>query len=114
MDEFVDIFKSFSDPVRIRILNLLIQSEQCVCHIVDALKLPQSTISRHLNILKKAGIVKTRKDGIWHYYSLSDKHPETRALTELITLRSKAEEKLQDDLENLSCNCSTGSCSTSD
>ena len=114
MDEFVDIFKSFSDPVRIRILNLLIQSEQCVCHIVDALKLPQSTISRHLTILKNAGIVKTRKDGIWHHYSISDKYPETSVLTGLIASRSRLEKTLRDDVSNLTCSCSTDTCKTND
>jgi ArsR family transcriptional regulator len=44
----------------------------CVCKIIDELKKPQPTISHHLNILKKAGIVKARKEGTWNFYYIVD------------------------------------------
>ena len=64
-------FKSLSDPVRIRILNILSNGEQCVCNLVQILNIPQSTISRQLGILKNAEIINIRKEGLWHYYDLN-------------------------------------------
>ncbi|ADG12738.1 transcriptional regulator, ArsR family [Methanocaldococcus infernus ME] len=64
-----EIFKAFGDPTRLMILKLLAENgSMCVCKIIDELKKPQPTISHHLNILKKAGIVKARKEGTWNYY----------------------------------------------
>jgi ArsR family transcriptional regulator len=54
----------------LRILNLLFDGEVCVCRIMEILQLPQSTASRHLAILKNAGLVKDRRDGTWVHYSL--------------------------------------------
>ena len=70
--ELLAIFKGLSDPVRLRIFYLLIaRPELCVCHLTDALQLPQSTVSRHLNILKQAGVVQSERRGQWVYYRLS-------------------------------------------
>ena len=63
-------FKSLSDPTRLKILYLLRDGELCVCEIIYALKKPQSTISHHLNVLRKAGFIKGRKEGIWVHYKL--------------------------------------------
>lgn len=62
--------KSLSDEIRVRIVNLLFHSDLYVCEIVDVLKLPQSTVSRHLTILKNANIVKDTKEGLWIKYTL--------------------------------------------
>ncbi|MBM4240376.1 MAG: winged helix-turn-helix transcriptional regulator [Euryarchaeota archaeon] len=67
-----EIFKALSDPTRLKILYLLQNGELCVCEIIIALEKPQSTISHHLNILKNAGIIKWRKEGVWIHYSLSN------------------------------------------
>ena len=66
------IFKALSDPVRLRII-LLLQSEGelCVCDLMAVLKLPQSTVSRHLAYLKRSCWVDTRRQGVWMYYQLS-------------------------------------------
>jgi len=59
------------DPIRLRLFSLLGEFEElCVRHLVDALQLPQSTISRHLSILRHAGLVATRREGKWMYYYL--------------------------------------------
>ncbi len=50
---------------------LLLERELCVCDIFEALRLPQSTVSRHLNKLKSAGLVLDRRDGKWVHYRLS-------------------------------------------
>lgn len=66
------LLKAFADPVRLRILSLLAdRDEVCVCHLHDALELPQPTVSRHLAYLRKNGLVATRKDGLWVFYRLA-------------------------------------------
>lgn len=65
------IFKALADETRLRILALLMDGELCVCEIIAALELPQSTISRHLAYLKKTAWVQDRKQGVWMYYRLN-------------------------------------------
>jgi ArsR family transcriptional regulator len=64
-------FRAVADPTRLRILNLLRGGERCVCEIVEILKCPQPKASRHLAYLRRAGLVSTRKDGLWAYYQLT-------------------------------------------
>jgi ArsR family transcriptional regulator, arsenate/arsenite/antimonite-responsive transcriptional repressor len=64
-------YKAFADPVRLRLLNLLVEGEVCVCHLHEALDLPQSTVSRHLAYLRRRGLVTGRKQGLWVYYRLT-------------------------------------------
>jgi ArsR family transcriptional regulator len=62
------LFRGFADPTRIRILNLLAAGELCVCDIVDILRLPQPTISRHLAYLRRMALVEvTRESRLAHY-----------------------------------------------
>jgi len=68
----IAIFKSMAHPSRLLILKLLKEGELCGCELTTALNRPQSSTSHHLNILKKAGLVKERKDGHWSYYRLSE------------------------------------------
>ena len=65
------LFKAFADPTRLRILSLLGEHELCVCHLIDILRLPQSTISRHLAYLKRAKLVETWEEGTWNHYRLA-------------------------------------------
>jgi ArsR family transcriptional regulator len=65
------IFRAFADPVRLRILNLIQEGELCVCDLVDTLKLPQPTVSRHLSYLRKAGLVRVRQERSWNFYELA-------------------------------------------
>jgi len=65
------MFRAFSDPTRLRILNLLQPGELCVCELVGIIDVPQPKISRHLAYLRRAGLVAGRKDGLWMYYSLA-------------------------------------------
>jgi len=71
--DYESVLKAAGDPVRARILKLLERRELCVCELLSILGLGQSTISGHLGILKKAGLVKDRKNGRRTYYSLSDR-----------------------------------------
>ncbi|HIP17275.1 MAG TPA: ArsR family transcriptional regulator [Methanothermococcus okinawensis] len=68
-----EIFKAFADPTRLMILKLLSENESmCVCKIIEELKKPQPTISHHLNILKKSGLIRARKKGTWNHYYIVD------------------------------------------
>ena len=67
-----DSIKALGDPTRLKIIYLLKYGELCVCEIFTAMEKPQPTISHHLNILKKAGFLKWRKEGVWVHYSLSN------------------------------------------
>ena len=72
MSEAVQLFKALADETRLRILNLVAHREVCVCHLVEALGLGQSKVSRHLAHLRNAGLVNDRRDGLWMYYSLAE------------------------------------------
>jgi len=73
MELIAKIFKALSDETRLRIINLLIKSNQqiCVCELMDALKLPQYTISKALGVLKNSGLLIYEKEGLWAYYKLN-------------------------------------------
>src|ERR671924_545396 len=74
------LFKALADATRLRILGLLLTGEVCVCDIHESLKIPQSKASRHLAYLRRAGLVETRRDGLWIYYRLAEPaDPSARA-----------------------------------
>jgi len=66
-----DLLKAFADETRLRILSLLSGGELCVCDIMSVIKAPQPKISRHLAYLRRHGLVETKREGQWVYYSLS-------------------------------------------
>ncbi len=68
--EYEMVMKSVSDPTRVRILKLLEAGEMCVCQIVAVIELNQSTVSKHLFLLKMAGLVRVRQEKKWVHYSI--------------------------------------------
>ena len=66
------MFKALGDETRLRMLGLLAQGELCVCDIMEVLKLPQSTASRHLAYLKNAKWINGTRRGKWMYYQLDE------------------------------------------
>lgn len=68
MQQLATALKGLSEPIRLRIINLLKHQELCVCDLIEVLELPQSTISRHLSYLKKGGWILSRKGGKWTYH----------------------------------------------
>ena len=70
MNDLVLFAKALSDPSRVRVLAALRVSELCVCELCDALEMSQSSLSTHLQTIRQAGLVTTRKDGKWTYYAL--------------------------------------------
>src|SRR3954451_24593211 len=69
--EMETLFKALADETRLRILGLLLTGEVCVCDVHESLKIPQPTASRHLAYLRRAGLVQTRRDGLWIHYRLA-------------------------------------------
>lgn len=72
LDELDALFRGFADPIRIRILNLLVVGEMCVCDLVEILELPQPTVSRHLAYLRKAGLVAVTRESSFAHYRLTE------------------------------------------
>jgi ArsR family transcriptional regulator, arsenate/arsenite/antimonite-responsive transcriptional repressor len=70
MHSLVKAMKALSDETRLRILNLLLQRECCVCEVVQAMQISQTRASRNLMMLYDAGFLKLRKEGLWSLYSL--------------------------------------------
>lgn len=70
LQQMEGLFKALGDATRLRILGLLLTGEVCVCDIHESLKIPQPKASRHLAYLRKAGLVATRREGLWIHYSL--------------------------------------------
>jgi DNA-binding transcriptional ArsR family regulator len=74
MDDFIAITKALSDPNRVRALLALRDGELCVCQIIELLGLAPSTVSKHMSLLKQAGLVASRKEERWMYYRLPGKN----------------------------------------
>ncbi|MEW6313037.1 MAG: metalloregulator ArsR/SmtB family transcription factor [Pseudomonadota bacterium] len=71
--QFFDIL---ADPTRRRILLLLLKArERCVCEIFQMLEMPQPKVSRHLAVMRAAGVLAARRDGTWVYYRLHPQFP---------------------------------------
>ncbi len=66
------IFNALSDPIRLEIIEFLRDGEKCVCKITPQVKIIQPVVSRHLKLLKNAGLVKRRKQGTLHLYSITN------------------------------------------
>jgi len=66
------ILKALGQPNRLQILDLLKDGERCVCEIFPPIHQEQANISKHLSILKQAGILESRKEGLHTYYRLKD------------------------------------------
>jgi len=86
MKKRAQIFKALGDETRLRIMGLLIDGKElCVCDIMAALDLPQSTVSRHLSNLRNAGLVNDRRQGIWMNYKINQREIEhASALLDLL------------------------------
>ena len=100
--QMTDAFKGLADPTRLRIMNLLLHGELCVCHIQRVLGTSQPSVSRHLNYLKHSGLVLDRREGFRVYYRLT---PRSRGkIGSLCSFLSKALEgdaALRADLKRL-------------
>ncbi|MBQ3000617.1 MAG: winged helix-turn-helix transcriptional regulator [Oscillospiraceae bacterium] len=74
LGKLAELFKSFGDETRMRILYALSLSDMCVCAIAELLHMEQSAISHQLKKLRQAKLVTSRKEGRTVYYMLDDDH----------------------------------------
>ncbi len=72
MKQFIEVMKALSDPNRVRIVKMLQHRSLCVCELQACLSVSQPTVSKHLKILERAGLVGFKKDGLWVDYFLAD------------------------------------------
>lgn len=63
--------KALSDPKRLQIIDILSCGEMCACDILEHFDFTQPTLSHHMKVLMDSEIVKSRKDGLWSFYSLN-------------------------------------------
>jgi len=103
MQELLKIFRALSDETRLRILKLLQKKELCVCEIMQALEISQTRASRNLGILKNAGLVCDRREGLWVHYSLNRQKKNTyqQAINTLINKWLNNEETIVKDAKRL-------------
>lgn len=105
--ECVVIFSALADETRLRILNLLRHAEICVNLLMIVLNENQPKISRHLLVLKKAGLVDNRRDGKWiHYRFVSPSDEYVRAILNNLTNWMNCSEKMRKDIQKLQELCS--------
>lgn len=101
LDELSDIFAALGNPFRLRIVDMLSRSrELCVCEVGDGLReLSQSGVSRHLAVLKNAGLVRDRKQGLWVFYTLDLHRMESLLLAFLGRVAQAARNAPEEDAE---------------
>ena len=111
MKEMEQVFKGLADATRLRILNLLLHGELCVCDIQFVLDSPQPNVSRHLTYLKNAGLVQDRREGARIYYSLvQDTSGIQKDLFPFLSRLFTQPKVLKDDLRKLRKAVERGSC----
>lgn len=87
MNDIVFLGKAFADPTRVRILVALLESDLCVCEMIDALEMGQSTLSSHLQTIRQANLVETSRRHKMVSYQLT---PEARPLVEAMMGMSRS------------------------
>lgn len=109
--DVVSFFKALADDTRLRILMLIVaETELCVCELTEALGLSQPKISRHLRLLKDAGLLQDRRQGQWVYYRQAETLPDWCA-GQLANLADKGPDWLSDEKQRLSAmGCRPGRC----
>ncbi len=109
------VFKALGDANRLRIVNLLLHGELCVCDIQYVLENSQPNISRHLAYLKRCEMVLDRRDGYRVFYRLANaKTADKRRLFDFLRVLFEAEKQLRQDTERLKEAIASGSCTLSE
>ncbi len=105
------LFRALGDETRVRIVALLAHGELCVCHLERALELSQPNVSRHLGILRSAGVVDARRDGTWVYYRIVDQeHAAVHEVLATVTKAFGAERAIRLDHAKLRRTCGPDAC----
>jgi ArsR family transcriptional regulator len=103
MFEIMNITKALSDENRVRALMMLVDGELCVCQIIEMLGLAPSTVSKHMSILRQAGLVEAKKQGRWMYYSLAGKDApsQVKQAIDWVISNAAGDLKVQQDKKKL-------------
>jgi len=105
------LFKALGDETRLRIVGLLAHRELCVCHLQEALGVSQPTVSRHLGILRSAGVVESRRDGSWIHYGLAHQDdPECERQLRAVARSFARDQALRRDIDRLLKSRGPGAC----
>jgi ArsR family transcriptional regulator len=106
-----EFFRALADRTRLRIVNLLARGSLCVCDIQRILRQPQSSVSRHLALLKSAGLIRDRRDGMRTFYALTDWNSGlARAVLGAIRAHLAVDDDYQADIEELARLRARGEC----
>ncbi len=103
INEFTAVTKALGDPNRVRALLALLRRELCVCQVVELLGLAPSTVSKHMAILKQAGLVESRKEGRWVYYraAASEVPEEVKEVLKWVSSCCSSSREAQEDRRSL-------------
>ena len=105
------LFRALADRTRLRIVNLLARGSLCVCDIQRILEQPQSSVSRHLALLKSAGLIRDRRDGMRTFYALTAwESGLARGVLSAIRGHLAAEPPYSADIEELEALRARGEC----
>ncbi len=103
IDQF---FRALADATRLRLLNLMAGREVCVCYFVEILGVSQPKISRHLAYLRRAGLVRARREGKWMHYRLRwPQDPAAREILRATLGKLAARPEMRRDLARLGSAC---------
>jgi ArsR family transcriptional regulator len=104
--DLVPLFAALADRTRLRLLNLIVGREVCVCYLAEVLRLGQPKISRHLAYLRKAGVVAARREGKWmHYHLERPEEASAASILDSVFDSFKLDREMQSDLTRLSRVC---------
>jgi ArsR family transcriptional regulator, arsenate/arsenite/antimonite-responsive transcriptional repressor len=103
MELFITLARALSDESRVRALLVLGGKEVCVCQLIELLELAPSTVSKHMSILKQAGLVTGRKKGRWMYYRLPERpaSPIVQQMLLLVRQAATGNEQVLSDAERM-------------
>lgn len=87
LDKQSEIYKALSEPNRIRIIKMLQEKSLCVCEITEILKLAASTVSKHLSVLKGAGLIIDEKDNKWINYKINPNPEDPGVISALFSVK---------------------------
>ncbi len=96
------LFQALSDTTRLRIIRLLVTTDEevCLCELVDALLEPQYNLSRHLKVLRQAGLLTSWKEGRWVYHRLTENPDYLQQLYTLVRALPDTDDVYRTDLGN--------------
>ena len=105
--KIVNEFKALSDETRLRIINILLKNNLCVCEIMDVLGMTQSRISRHMGILKQAELIEEERNGKWVIYKIGE---ENKSILSYVKQQTKNEQIFNSDKEKIEKTLKKGLC----